>query len=136
MVAKGPCAQRRTRLDVSIGDINQERRGKVDAVKLLYIPCAALGTAAKRANALYNRTKGGQMDRPGINAGTGSPAMRCVYVDWVRDEAKAAFDWDTVVCGRPGVGMYEQKPYCDEHMREVEKAYWARQRNDQASQAD
>ena len=64
--------------------------------------------------------------------------MRCVFYieDYelqLTDEVKVYHERS---CGRPGVGMFEQKPYCADHMKEVEEHYWAQHRNDQASQAD
>jgi hypothetical protein len=64
--------------------------------------------------------------------------MRCVYEErrGMYIDAFAGEQPFYRPCGRPGVGMFEQKPYCDEHMKEVEEHYWAQHRNDQASQAD
>jgi hypothetical protein len=74
------------------------------------------------------------MERPGVSAGTGSQGMRCVF-----EELRGVGLVGSIYrpCGRPGVGMFEQKPYCADHMREVETAHWRTQRtSDQASPED
>jgi hypothetical protein len=80
------------------------------------------------------------MDRPGVSAGTGSPALRCVFEEYrgIQQSLKEELPLYRP-CGRPGVGMFEQKPYCDEHIEAVaqeRRTQSARKANDQASQAD
>ena len=81
------------------------------------------------------------VDRPGVNAGAGSPGMRCVFPER-RGMGIDAFYGEVPLyrpCGRPGVGMFEQKPYCDEHIEAVaqeRRTQRARRTDDQSSHTD